>query len=200
MATKEEIKASAYYCFAHYGYEGTTMQDIAKAVGLKKQSLYAHFESKEELYLTVMKEQNRQITLELHMAYEHLKEMPTQELLKGLFSRCTEIFSDRKRLLLWKRAAIRLGSDDTALLNVDAWPVESSLKDELYKMLGESHPLLADSEVFHSFFVSYLLMIQGYLEWMLVKGHNSAVWQAVWTSFWKGARGLFAPDQQAYLN
>jgi AcrR family transcriptional regulator len=200
MATKEEIKASAYYCFAHYGYEGTTMQDIAKAVGLKKQSLYAHFESKEELYLTVMKEQNRQITMEIHMAYECLKGRPIQELLKGLFLRCIEIFSDRKRLLLWKRAAIHLGSDDAALLTVDAWPVECSIKDELQKTLGESHPPLADSEVFHSFFVSYVLMIQGYLEWMLVKGHNSGVWQAVWSSFWKGAYSFFTPEQPTYLN
>jgi len=78
MATKEQIKDSAFYCFAHYGYEGTTMQDIASAVGLKKQSLYAHFGSKEELYRAVMKEQYRQIALELYDAYINLKEKPVK--------------------------------------------------------------------------------------------------------------------------
>jgi AcrR family transcriptional regulator len=196
MATKEEIKASAYYCFAHYGYEGTTMQDIAKAVGLKKQSLYAHFGSKEELYLKVMSEHKRQITLEMHMAYEHLKDKPAEDLLKGLFIRSVEIFSDRKRLLLWKRTSVHLGSDNNGLLNADDWPIDWSMRDELHKVLKEPYPVLEDADVFHSFFVSYLLMIQGYLEWMLVKGHDGALWRVVWTNFWCGTKSLFKPGQQ----
>ena len=187
MATKEQIKDSAFYCFAHYGYEGTTMQDIASAVGLKKQSLYAHFGSKEELYRAVMKEQYRQIALELYDAYINLKEKPVEVLLKGLFMKYAEIFSDRRRLLLWKRAAIHLGSGDTKHLSSDAWPVEYSFMEELHKTIREPHPTLEDPAVFQTFIASYQLMIQGYLEWMLVKGHDNEIWKAVWTSFWRGA-------------
>lgn len=187
MATKEQIKDSAYYCFAHYGYEGTTMQDIASAVGLKKQSLYSHFGSKEELYQAVMKEQCRQIAVELYNAYEHLKEKPVEELLKGLFKKYAEVFSDRRRLLLWKRAVIYLGSGDKKFFSSDSWPVERSFVEELHRTIRGPHPALDDPAVFRSFFASYQLMIQGYLEWMLVKGHDDVVWEAVWTSFWQGA-------------
>ena len=187
MATKEQIKDSAYHCFAHYGYEATTMQDIASAVGLKKQSLYSHFGSKEELYLAVIKEQYRQIAMELYNAYGHLKEKPVEELLKGLFMKCAEIFSDRRRLLLWKRAAVYLGSGDTKHLSSDIWPVEGSFVDELHKTIRGPHPTLEDPTVFQTFIASYQVMIQGYLEWMLVKGHDDEIWKAVWMSFWQGA-------------
>ena len=187
MATKEQIKDSAFYCFAHYGYEGTTMQDIASAVGLKKQSLYAHFASKEELYLTVMREQSRQVAMELYNAFGHLREKPVEELLRGLFEKYAEIFSDRRRLLLLKRAAIYLGSCGATPIGSDSWPIEHSFMQELHEAVRKPYPALKDPAVFRAFFASYQLMIQGYLEWMLVKGHDDKVWEAVWTSFWQGA-------------
>jgi AcrR family transcriptional regulator len=41
---KEEIVAEATRLFAERGYEGTSMGDLAERVGLRKASLFHHFE------------------------------------------------------------------------------------------------------------------------------------------------------------
>ena len=51
---KEEIVAEATKLFAERGYEGTSMGDLAERVGLRKASLFHHFESKDALYATVL--------------------------------------------------------------------------------------------------------------------------------------------------
>ena len=51
---KEEIVAEATRLFAERGYEGTSMGDLAERVGLRKASLFHHFESKDVLYTTVL--------------------------------------------------------------------------------------------------------------------------------------------------
>ena len=188
MATKEDIKLSALHFFAYKGYEGTTMQDIANSVGLKKQSLYSHFECKETLYLTVLREQGRAIYLELSCAVERLKNKPSEEFLKGLFASLAETFSVRERLLFWKRTFIHYGSqDNTFITDPSEWHFDGRLKEALYEVLSRRHVALADDDVYRAFFISYMLMIQGYLDWMIVMGHDEPTWQSVWSSFWIGA-------------
>ncbi len=192
MATKEEIKESAYYCFAHCGYEGTTMQDIAKAVGLKKQSLYSHFGSKEELYLTILHEEQKKIMAEISAAYHLLKDKPAEEMLHGLFESCVSIFSDKERLLLWKRTFIYFGSGQKIFdKEVPDWHFDSGLRDALYEGLKRSFAELADMNVFKSFFISYMLMLQSYLDWMLVMGYDQESLRKVWITFWDGAKSFF---------
>lgn len=50
---KELIGKSAMQCFARYGLEKTTLDDIAKAVGLNKASLYYYYKNKEDIFLEV---------------------------------------------------------------------------------------------------------------------------------------------------
>ena len=48
---REELLAEAARLIAEKGYEGTSMRDIAAAVGMLPGSLYYHFPSKEELFV-----------------------------------------------------------------------------------------------------------------------------------------------------
>lgn len=47
MSTKEKILDAALTLFAENGYNGTSVEQIAKAVGIKAPSLYKHYKSKE---------------------------------------------------------------------------------------------------------------------------------------------------------
>ena len=53
-ATAERILDAAEVLFAERGFEGTTLRDVAGAVGLRNPSLYNHFDSKETLYAAVL--------------------------------------------------------------------------------------------------------------------------------------------------
>lgn len=52
--TAERILDAAEALFAERGFAGTTMRDVAEAVGIRTPSLYNHFESKDELYAAVL--------------------------------------------------------------------------------------------------------------------------------------------------
>ncbi len=51
---KTEILQAAAECFARYGYEKTTLDDIGTQVGLNKASLYYYFKNKESIYTEVI--------------------------------------------------------------------------------------------------------------------------------------------------
>jgi len=42
-------------CFARYGYQGASIDRIAKAAGLTKGAIYYHFKDKEELLFEAVK-------------------------------------------------------------------------------------------------------------------------------------------------
>jgi AcrR family transcriptional regulator len=51
--TKEKIFDAAVDLFAEKGYDGVSIRDIAKAVGIKESSVYKHYRSKDEILETV---------------------------------------------------------------------------------------------------------------------------------------------------
>ena len=51
--TKERLIQAALELFSENGYEGTSVDQIAKAVGIRAPSIYAHFKGKEEILQAV---------------------------------------------------------------------------------------------------------------------------------------------------
>lgn len=56
MTTRERIIEEALTLFSTKGYKGTSVKDIANAVGIKDSSLYKHFQSKKEIFNTIVEE------------------------------------------------------------------------------------------------------------------------------------------------
>jgi len=59
--TKEQIWKEALNLFSKYGYEGVSVKEIAKAVGIKDSSIYNHYKSKQEIFDTVLKQMSERM-------------------------------------------------------------------------------------------------------------------------------------------
>lgn len=53
LSTRERVLSAALELFSRKGYEETSMNDIAEAVGIRAPSLYKHFPGKEALFAAV---------------------------------------------------------------------------------------------------------------------------------------------------
>lgn len=51
-----EIKEAALKYFTIHGYEGAPLSLIAEEARMKKQSIYAHFKGKDDLFLQVLRD------------------------------------------------------------------------------------------------------------------------------------------------
>ncbi len=50
MTTKEKILCTALELFSRRGYDGVSVRDIARAVGIRESSIYNHFKSKQAIF------------------------------------------------------------------------------------------------------------------------------------------------------
>jgi AcrR family transcriptional regulator len=71
---REEILAAARTEFGKFGYQKTTLDDVANAMGLKKASLYHYFKNKEDLFFAVILDIANVSIPEL---FEKAKELPS---------------------------------------------------------------------------------------------------------------------------
>ena len=53
---REQLIEVATKLFAKSGYDATTTADIAKAAGVTEPILYRHFESKQELFIAIVRD------------------------------------------------------------------------------------------------------------------------------------------------
>ena len=75
---REQILEAAQACFGNAGFHKTKMDDIVHASGLSKGALYWHFKSKEEIFLALFDQFER----EIFAAWDQVTEGPTLDILR----------------------------------------------------------------------------------------------------------------------
>src|SRR5690625_5342982 len=93
------------YFFAAYGYEGTSLSQIAKEAGIKKQSIYSHFEGKDDLFLHIL---NNTLDQEIHDLNKNIKELhkkPLKTILYHILQNLMERYEHNEYVKFWLRVS-----------------------------------------------------------------------------------------------
>lgn len=72
-AKREQIKQAAKVFFIQYGYYKTTLEDIARHIGIKKNSLYYYFPNKETLFNELIQNEAEEVFLNIEKALKSCK-------------------------------------------------------------------------------------------------------------------------------
>lgn len=97
MTTKDKIISSSIKFFLIYGYEKTSLANIANSVGIKKPSIYYYFHNKEDLFITCMN--YIMDNLEQTLLDSIKSKCSSKQILETIFSTLVEFNSDLSVLI-----------------------------------------------------------------------------------------------------
>jgi AcrR family transcriptional regulator len=98
-----EIKVAALKYFTIHGYEGASLSLIAEEVGMKKQSIYAHFKGKDDLFLQVLRDaKETELSSKLRYFSKIDSQNPEKDLY-GFLQLVIDLFQKNKQLKFWLR-------------------------------------------------------------------------------------------------
>ncbi|MDM5294245.1 TetR/AcrR family transcriptional regulator [Peribacillus simplex] len=99
----DEIKVAALKYFTIHGYEGASLSLIAEEVGMKKQSIYAHFKGKDDLFLKVLRDaKEAELSSKLQYFSKVDSKNPEKDLY-GFLQLIMDLFQKNEHLKFWLR-------------------------------------------------------------------------------------------------
>lgn len=100
---KDEILEKALELFANQGYFGTSMDDIAKAVGIKKASLYSHFPGKESIFSAIFNNILEDYEKFIDDLVNGSKNASCRDRLTGIFEGYVKNCRNNSKMVFWDR-------------------------------------------------------------------------------------------------
>jgi AcrR family transcriptional regulator len=109
---RQEIVAIAIEVFRQRGYASTSISEISSRLGGSKSTLYNYFESKEELFVSAMKEMARRAANPLIEELEHaddLRQGLKNFIYKSMLLLCTPEMTDFRRMVIGEASKTQIG-------------------------------------------------------------------------------------------
>ncbi|QHW32501.1 TetR/AcrR family transcriptional regulator [Paenibacillus rhizovicinus] len=135
--TAARLKQAALTLFAESGYDGVSLSEIAKIVGIKTPSIYAHFESKEHLFLALLEDAVHEESEKFALLLQQTEDKPPIERYYAAFRFFTDIdgltkgqsFLKRTMLMPPKNVEERLRHEFIAYEKVFIGPLTALFRD-----------------------------------------------------------------------
>lgn len=181
-----QIKLAALKQFVDHGYTATSLANIADEVGLKKQSIYSHFTSKDELFLTIHDEAVNQEIAWLNEFFEKSDQTNLEELLYNFLLEIKDRFLNDYHLGLLLRMAFYPPAHlyDKTMTSFQIYL--NHLEELLLKEISASTIPLA---VRHEHVViSYLNLLDGLIVELIYQGIEKFYTrlEVSWKVYWRG--------------
>lgn len=110
MSRKEELLDSTFVLFARDGYH-LKISDVTERVGIKKQSIYNYFSSKDELIQTMLKNKVNEYYEFMESFFHNLESLPLQQVIRGYVTKVFDFYSDSKHLMSRRWLSIYISLD-----------------------------------------------------------------------------------------
>ncbi|AXI08110.1 TetR/AcrR family transcriptional regulator [Oceanobacillus zhaokaii] len=186
----DEIKDAALKYFTIHGYEGASLSQIAEEVGLKKQSIYTHFDGKDDLFLQVLRDA-KEMDLSSTLQYFDKIDVNNPEMaLYGYLRLSIDLFQKDEQLKFWLRMSFFPPAHLEKLIEqevIDIEEKERAILREKFQEWINAELIIDDTALTLTF--AYLGVVDSILL-ELVYGNNEKKLQAKlaasWKVFWRG--------------
>jgi len=185
-----EIKEAALKYFTIHGYEGASLAQIADEVGLKKQSIYSHFNGKDDLFLQVLKDAKE---TESTTKLDYIDNMDTsrpKESLYGYLRLVIDLFQKDEHIKFWLRMSFFPPAHLQEAIGKEVIDLEEKVKKMLetkFQYWLDSKVILAETATIPT--IAFLGIVDAILvELVYVEDEqqlNNKL-DASWSIFWRG--------------
>ncbi|MCA4825087.1 MAG: TetR/AcrR family transcriptional regulator [Serratia rubidaea] len=127
-SVRDQVVDAATEHFGHFGYEKTTVSDLAKAIGFSKAYIYKFFDSKQAIGEVIC---SNRLAMIMEIVHAAVADAPTAaEKLRRLFKALTEAGSD---LFFHDRKLY----DIAAVAARDSWPSAAAHEERLRQLIEQ---------------------------------------------------------------
>ncbi len=185
--TKERIKKVAFAFFATKGFYGTTMNEIAEGVGIKKPSLYSHFSGKEELFFAVYEDLAAEYKGLMERLLAESEQMKPEEQLAYIFEQYIVYFADNPKIQsFWNQITFFCPAELKDRFGNHIWGYEEKFQQQMESIFssGMRDGTVATDDPARLMW-SYRVFREGLLNWMIILPELKpecipGFWQHLW--------------------
>lgn len=160
--TKAKILRVAEKLFAEKGYNGTSIDKIAKTAGVNKGLIYYHFKDKKDIFVSIMKniinEIEQNIRLSVPTEVSESDELQLQRKIKAEIEFCKQ---RKKIILVMMMEALKVDGDADFLFKCAEMVIQQEM-DGIRKKTQKADPLNSKDRVrylLHEFFTGFVPII-----------------------------------------
>ncbi|STO09115.1 TetR/AcrR family transcriptional regulator [Exiguobacterium aurantiacum] len=157
MNTKQRIEQAATRRFALEGYEGLSLASLAEDVGIKKASLYAHIEGKEQLFKQVVQQMAGRYERAWMDARDESIDAPPLERIEAIVKALIRFFEEEETWMLTKRMLLVPPPELRSFIEATLGTVEIELQafeKEQFRLAMEQGDLPNQSldDIYHAYY------------------------------------------------
>jgi TetR/AcrR family transcriptional repressor of cmeABC operon len=174
------------------GYEGTYLSDIAKGVGIKKPSIYNHFQSKEDIFLSIFQDLEMEHIDLIEQLVSSLEDEPAQEKLFRILDLTFEYYLKSESHVLFLKRALLFPPEQLEEQLKEKFQMSEHMMTAILNCIfqeGIDNGEIAEEKV-ENLIISYYCLIDGLFVQLNYYGKEEIEWRIhhVWNSFWHGIK------------
>ena len=190
---RKKLLKVAFEKFAQKGYN-TALSEIAESAGIKKQSIYNHFENKDDLLYETIKTELLFFYSTKTLEFDGYVDLEPKEALKTMFFSICNYYNDINKLKFWRWILLIESEElftrcrDIIRLNEGNfyYRVKLNLESEM-KLRGDQE------EILWSALQTFVVMVHGVLDGMLLYHDiydSQILIESTWNFYWKSIENI----------